>query len=490
MTRLSEELCFAAHCTDQGVHQWNVALDASGYIRAYRCEDAGAVIASKASGNLLLDLGHANVALGLVVSEGYGGIVDEGEDPVLVSIEAVKQVENLGLGCPPALALLSGRRLERVELVALLDQPAVGLLPFLRSPTLAIGTGAKQQFPQILGPRLPEIFEVGQLSNDMRVAHRVIAIQRKIGLPEVVNERVFEAFENPHALDGLASALGVNMVESVLGSGEAVKPDVTRSRSHSGFVGMENWLAAKPLLELFDELSEAGFTAPPGRIDGSFADGVSEKVLAHPADATQGDQLVVRQVDQPSVESRAVLSRTGHALGKLPSNASPGAGNLVYERSILRHLKLGRRQVENLSVYAAHYMGIVELDRGEGAALELDRLEAIGSVDLLERASGMAFLAAALASAFPALALGSGLVVAVAAWGLGAVAAVHLQPSLHFLDAALEVENEIDDPLRVRSHRHPELPALFCIVTALHGVNPLKVFIAAGQDQKIFSKFI
>lgn len=72
-----------------------------GEVPAEAREGGSAVWAAEAPGDLLLDLQHAQVALGLVVVERHPQIADEGEHGVAVGGQPIQQVLRLGL-LPPA----------------------------------------------------------------------------------------------------------------------------------------------------------------------------------------------------------------------------------------------------------------------------------------------------------------------------------------------------------------------------------------------------
>jgi len=284
MNELREDLGFAGDGAGQGVDDAGLALDAGRYIGSYRREGLASLPAAEAARYLLLELGHAHVPLGLVVGEGDRAVLEEGQYPVLVLLEPVEQVDDLGPGRSTSLAGLPGRGLEWIAPKAFGHMLSVEPSALPEAAAFGLGAGFEQKLPELPGPGLSEVLEVGQLPDDVGVADRVIALQAEIGLPEVVDQRVGEALQDAHALDGLAAALGVYMVERVALGGEAVQPRVAASDAHPGLVGVQDRLALEAPFERLDEFAKVAAAALSGRGDGSLAHRAAEQVLAHAAD--------------------------------------------------------------------------------------------------------------------------------------------------------------------------------------------------------------
>ncbi len=81
---------------ERGEHL-DALLAHGGEIAADAAEGARALRAAEGAGDLLLHLDHADVALGLVVVEGDGGVVHESEHRALMGGEAVEEVLGLTL---------------------------------------------------------------------------------------------------------------------------------------------------------------------------------------------------------------------------------------------------------------------------------------------------------------------------------------------------------------------------------------------------------
>ena len=82
---------------EASVPEVEALLAASREIAANAGEALGAIESSKAAGDFLFHLDHADVLLALVVGEGDVGIEQEGEDAIVIVLQAVEEVGGLGL---------------------------------------------------------------------------------------------------------------------------------------------------------------------------------------------------------------------------------------------------------------------------------------------------------------------------------------------------------------------------------------------------------
>ena len=77
-------------------------LAQGGHIRPYATESVGTGGIPERVGDLLLDLEHPQVALGLVIVEGHGPVAQEREHRIRMGPQAVEELARLALFEPPA----------------------------------------------------------------------------------------------------------------------------------------------------------------------------------------------------------------------------------------------------------------------------------------------------------------------------------------------------------------------------------------------------
>ncbi len=162
-----------------------------------------------------------------------------------------------------------------------------------------------------------------------------------------------------------------------------------------------------------------------GVLDGGLADGDAEEVPGHPGDALQGDELLDTQVDQPGVETGAVLRGGDDVRREWRGHLAAGVGaNLDFDAA-LRDDQFPRGRIEDLPGFMADD-GLVA--RGgpasAGAAPQSMDDGAVGVGDLGQGLTWMTGLTARGAVALFARALGFGFGVAIGGRGLVAVAAI------------------------------------------------------------------
>src|SRR3954466_3729785 len=110
-------------------------------------EVASSFLRPEAPGDFLPDLHHAPVALGLIVGEGHGGIVQEAQPVVLAGAEAQEEiVAGASWRSPPSLATAFGWRCGNWRLV-LVEREPLGDDDVIAAPELVDKAGFERHVP-------------------------------------------------------------------------------------------------------------------------------------------------------------------------------------------------------------------------------------------------------------------------------------------------------------------------------------------------------
>ena len=97
----------------------------------------------------------------------------------------------------------------------------------------------------------------------------------------------------------------------------------------------------------------SGFLAAPGHDvgEGAFADGGVKEVAKKLTQAGVGQELVVAQVEDGSLDPRAVLGRGRDVSGKGGGDSFAATGTAATSGAVLGDFKFFRRDVEDLSYF-------------------------------------------------------------------------------------------------------------------------------------------
>src|SRR3954468_8675268 len=114
-------------------------------------EVASPFLRPEAAGDFLPDLHHAPVALGLIVGEGHGGIVQEAQHVVLAGAEAQEEImAGASWRSPPSLAAAVGWRCSKRRLV-LVEREPLGDDDVIAAPELVDKAGVERHAPGEMG---------------------------------------------------------------------------------------------------------------------------------------------------------------------------------------------------------------------------------------------------------------------------------------------------------------------------------------------------
>ena len=192
-------------------------LDRGGEEAAHPTEDLGALPGTKTARDLLLYLGHPQVALPLVVGERRGGILEKTQHVVLVRLETFQQVARFcAFGTParPGRWLCRWRALgvARRQAASVTRSPALGLIG---AEAVAGGihrsAHGQQQVMERLGPALVVVFpDRRQFPQVMGIAQDMPAIRvAVVGLPMIMHQHATHEGQYADGIHRLLAALGM-----------------------------------------------------------------------------------------------------------------------------------------------------------------------------------------------------------------------------------------------------------------------------------------
>lgn len=199
----------------EGMEEVGALLAQGVEARADDAEGLSARKASKAAGDLLLDLRHAHGLLGEVVGERNPMVGHEAQHIEGSGAQPVEQID--GLALPRAAALARRRRAWIGGFAFGDDLPVEGsevgdaILGQRAAYPFHLLAGGKEHVDQALGPSLSHFLEeVGQFPQVMGVAQGMLAKEIAIGLPAVMNERAHERRQKAEGFEGFLAPIRVD----------------------------------------------------------------------------------------------------------------------------------------------------------------------------------------------------------------------------------------------------------------------------------------
>ena len=178
----------------------------------------GVFTGTEAAGDLLLDLAHAQVALGTVVGERHVGELGKEQDSILIVLESLPEVMGVGFRHPAAAALRArGKRRELLgalgedSAVALAQALVLHLGQLLAFAFSHLGTRLLEQALEVVRPRVAVgLDDEGELAQQVGATQAMAAVGvGQVGGPAVVDEAAAIAGDDVDRRDGFQSALGV-----------------------------------------------------------------------------------------------------------------------------------------------------------------------------------------------------------------------------------------------------------------------------------------
>ena len=314
---------------------------------------------AEASGDFLLDLAHAQVALGAIVGKRDVGVLGEAQHGGLVLFHSLPQIVGIGLGHFATLTLLS--RGNRWKLFLPLGED--GAVAFLYGLVLAFGkrflvalsdlvAGVEEQAFHALGPGVVVgVDDEGEFAQQVRATQGVVAVRvAQVRGPAVVDRDTAVARDDADGLDGFAPALGVEAFDGERSGGIDMNPVILSVHAQRGLVDVHRRLCQEALdgvvFPLGEGVVELGDVAEQRRLGQELADEGVHRL----SDALEREHLGDEQVHDVGLDAGAVLQRAGHLVGE----ARAGLG-------------VAARAVLDVGVGVTH--DLLEHDVDEGAPL-------------------------------------------------------------------------------------------------------------------------
>ena len=318
---------------------------------------------AKAAGDLDPDFHHAEGPFGFIVGEGQVRLPQEGEDAILVTIQAIQQVLCLGLfeafpgsllgrdgvgpaACPqdiPVLPLPAAKLLFRRGRISGFEGPD----PFEHF---------QEQIMKVFSPRLLMLFEEeDQFAQQVAFAEGVqTVVESQIAGEKVMHQPTGELGNDPNGLDGFLAAVEMDGKERQQGRAKDMEPMVDLVYRHAGLVGVKDRFLGQDLHQpVFKGLQRLVLFLPDG-LQGGFTDGITEHLRAHLTDPQAGALLGVVEVGEQSAEVFPILDRSFEVGGKGRHADLLATGALLDLGPMLGAFELEGRQIENLAPLKIH----------------------------------------------------------------------------------------------------------------------------------------
>ena len=426
---------------------------------------AGAVQGAKAAGDLNPGFHETEVALGFVVSEWQLPGPQEGEDEIVIGLEAIQEVLLLGLFAALARHLLGAQRVDLASgsqdlVVAFLPSPIFGLAHGRRAGPLFldIAEHLQEQVVKVFGPGLMVLFEdENQLPHQMAFAEGMEAVfKAQIAGEKVMHQPAGELGDDADGVDGLFAAARLDAEEGQQGRANHMQPVFDLVDRKAGFIHVEHRLLGQDLFQALFKGLQGLVLLLAGALHGAFADGIAEHFLAHLADAQTGSQLGVVEVGQQRAKVLPILNRGFDLLGKRSRHDLVTAGAFFDFGAMFGALQLEGRQVEDLAAFKVHDRLFGEI-LAALALLQGMNLDVLGMVAEREGAPGVARLAARFAAGLLAQAFGLRLLRPVSRRGPRTIAATLSRNIPQPAHLGLEFESVMDQRVGVGLHPMAQL---------------------------------
>ena len=369
-----------------------------GEVGADGAEGLCAFSGAEASGDLVLDLGHADRLFGKVVTERNAWIGREAQDIVGMITQSSVEIERYALRRAPASAAggflwIGSGRFSKDRLVVGADR-----LDAQSRQRLAMGghrfmVGTDQQIDHALGPRLSAfLMDEGQFTQMMGVAQRMGAGQFPIRGPAVMNQRSLEPIQQTEVLKRRLAALGMQTQPGQGVGHRGVQPVELARHPQTGLVGARDIRLGHRIRDPRDRGGQPLTRLADHGLNRAGRDRHTIQVSKDVGSARHGQHVVLRQIDRQRLNAGAILNR-GSDLGREFAAVQFAAGAAQRVNPVLGHCHCHRRQIEDLADFGRR------LPREQFAA-DVAYLgqwmihHVIGMRHLLERRTGMTRLTA------------------------------------------------------------------------------------------------
>ena len=306
--------------------EWIIALIGHGLeVAGDAAIGLGESLCTKATGDLLFDLAHSQIALGTVVGEGDVRELGKEQDSGFMSFEAFPEVVGVRFGNAASLAVLPGGKGREflftpgqdiaVSFLKILVFSARQFLVFtlcnddasllkqtlhIGRPGVAVGVDNEGQFPQ-------------QVRATETVAAVVVG---EIRGPAVVDDDSTIAWDDADGLDRLGSPLGMEEFQGDIAPRINMDPVLLLLDAQRSLVDMHRGHGQ----ELFDSPLFPRLQALVQLQDvlehGCFGDHLSDECLDRLLHSLEGDHLRHDHVEDVGLDAGAILQGTGHARGE------------------------------------------------------------------------------------------------------------------------------------------------------------------------------
>ena len=428
---------------DQGMECVDAIFGGCGDIGSDGGECARSLEAPEASGDLCLDLDHADILLSLIVSKWDRDIPEEADCLRLQLLEPQGKVEGILAGFPRGHVGVLIEGLSKYLVIASSEEDDVHrgdhFLPFTPRLVMEVPHFQEEGLHSLRpGLPLPVLDKILQLPEEVDPAGVVAAGQiSEVGAPAVVRGVAFEEREYTSGIGAFLASSPVDVLERKERSAGAMQPVELAEASDASLVEMRDGGSydhaqdgvppgLQPIGALEEELDHCA------RREMHARDGL------HQGGATlDRDHVAMDDVHRKSLDARSILDGRVDSLGK-------DSGCHFEAERAFRHLDemlfdvdwRRRRDVENLTTLAVDNLAPFEASPAMDTVAGGVEYDVGRSVALPEVGARMSRLPARLFATLPPKALGlrRTLLVAVGRRRLGARIAVLLKPRLKLRD--------------------------------------------------------
>jgi hypothetical protein len=318
--------------------------------------------ASKAAGDFLLHLDHAQISLGQIIVKIHTQIFQKAEDGFLLFAQAIEQIARVTLCAATAFA--RGRGRSRVKQLPFIEQSQELRFPIHDFPEIQTGfsQGARlvggffhlqQQRFEVGGPAQSLLFEKHEIAQQMHDAQGMLTVVQEVRGPAVVNRDAGELRQNP---DGFQGGLPPTRIDVIVGEGRRaghMHPVPLACHIQPSFILMDDLRVFQGLAHLLLHRGQLSRTPFDQLTDGALTHLHAQQVPQHFTGTGQGQQVLFDQVHGGRAHLGSLLQGSLHSGGKGRAADLLAGGTPFLFGPIFLHHHPRRRHIHHLTSLSA-----------------------------------------------------------------------------------------------------------------------------------------
>jgi hypothetical protein len=307
-------------------------------IAADATEASETLFGAEATGDLLLDFDHAQIALCLVVAKGHSEIDQERQHLPFVLRKPIQQIASGMLFGVSSTRFFDGNR-GRIGLIPQGQEDFIASMEAAQRQDiqfpLARGLRSfhcrfhlQQQFFHLPGPILLVVFfDEGQFAQMMHIAQGMLTGIRLVGRPAIMHDGSLVVGHDPNGIERLSSSFEMGGVMGELVGPTDMHPAMGGADAHRCFIQVDEWLLMQRPLELLLDGSQGLIAVLEKARDAACRELDPQHILEDLASAGVGNDLTLNQIHGQRRDPLPILG------GSLDPSRKAGAGELSTVRT-------------------------------------------------------------------------------------------------------------------------------------------------------------